>query len=155
MKGLEEYGLHHVGFVVKDLDAAIDYFETLYGLKAGVPYIFKPTRVWSYGEEVENYALKISMISMDNGSAIELIQPVEGKGVHRDFVDAGNSGMHHICFSVDDYDHWRKHFADSHAEIIFESETEDALNGYRRCFYAKDKTVEMIYEIKENPYFRK
>lgn len=155
MKSLKEYGLHHVGFIVKDLDKTIEYFKKVYGLEAGVPYVFEPNHVWSYGQEVDKYALKISMITMDNGSIIELIQPMEGKGVHKDFVDAGNNGMHHICFSVDDYDHWREYFENNHAEIIFESETEDKLNGYRRCFYAKDMTVEMVYEIKENPYFRK
>lgn len=154
MKGLKEYGLHHVGFIVKNLEEAIQYFEEIYGLKADTPYVFEPGKAWSYGREIEKYALKISMIRMDNGSLIELIQPVEGQGVHQEFIDAGNSGMHHICFSVDDYDHWRDYFANNHAEIIFESETEDELNGYRRCFYAKDRTVEMVYEIKENPYFR-
>lgn len=155
MKKLNEYGIHHIGFIVDDLEKSIEYFENIYGLKAGTPYEFKPDRVWSYGNEISEYLLKISMIRMKNGSLIELIQPVDGNGVHKDFIAAGNKGMHHICFSVDDYDYWRTYFEKNPVIIIFESETEDELNGYRRCFYAKDETVGMVYEIKENPYFRK
>lgn len=154
MKTLKEIGLHHVGFVVPNLEKTIERFEKLYGLPAGEPYEFRPGRVWSYGQEVDNYCLRISMVSMDDGSLIELIQPVSGEGVHRDFIAAGNNGMHHLAFSVDDYDYWHDYFKATDANFVFESETEDELNGYRRCFYAEDEIAGMIYEIKENPYFR-
>lgn len=154
MKTLQDYGLHHVGFVVKDADETVKRFEEIYGIKSSPAYEFRPTRVWSYGREVEDYCLKIAMITMNNGSIIEIIQPVSGEGVHRDFIEAGHEGQHHICFSVDDYDHWKEYFSEKDANVVFESETEDQLNGYRRCFYAEDKKVGMIYEIKENPYFR-
>lgn len=95
------------------------------------------------------------MITMDNGSTIELIEPISGEGVHRDFLEAGQHGLHHICFGVDEYDYWKSYFLKIGHAIIFESETEDEQNGYRRCFYAKDQTAGMVYEIKENPYFRK
>lgn len=155
MKTLQEYGLHHAGFVVKDLEKTIKRFEEVYGIKSGEPYEFRPSRVWSYGTETYDYCLKIAMITMENGSIIEVIQPVSGEGVHKDFIESGKEGLHHICFSVDDYDHWREHFAKQDSRIVFESETEDELNGYRRCFYAEDSNIGMIYEIKENPYFRK
>lgn len=155
MKTLQEYGLHHVGFVVEDLEKTVKCFEEVYGIKCGNPYEFRPTKVRSYGKAVDNYCLRIAMLSMGNGSVIEVIQPVSGKGVHRDFIEAGNGGQHHICFSVDDYDYWREHFCSRGDRIVFESETEDEINGYRRCFYAEDKDIGMIYEIKENPYFRK
>lgn len=154
MKTLKEVGLHHVGFIVPDLEKAAERFEKLFGLPAGDAYEFRPGRVWSYGKEVGNYCLKICMVAMDDGSQIELIQPISGEGVHRDFIETGHNGMHHLGFSVDDYDVWHKYFEDNHANFVFESETEDELNGYRRCFYAEDKELGMIYEIKENPYFR-
>ena len=154
MKTLQEYGLHHVGFVVPDVDAAKKYFQDTFGLDAPPSYSFIPNKVISYGEPEAEYELKICMITMDNGSAIELIEPLKGNGVHQRFVDGGGNGMHHICFSVDDYDYWRQHFAGKGAEIVFESETEDDTWGYRRCFYANDTSVGMVFEIKENPYFR-
>lgn len=155
MRNLKDYGLHHVGFVVRDLKKTVARFEELYQIKDFSIYPFSPTRTWSYGEEVFGYRLLIAMIFLGNGSAIEIIQPLEGKGVHSDFVEAGNSGMHHIAFSVDDFDYWREYFLEKEAKFVFESETEDDVNGYRRCFYAEDQEAGMIYEIKENPYHRK
>lgn len=154
MKNLQELGLHHVGFVVKDLDEAIDRFKNLYGYVIEAPYDFKPGKVWSYGKQVSDYCLKIAMLKMGNGTVIELIQPISGDGVHKDFILNGGQGLHHICYAVDDYDTWREYFVKSGNKFVFESETEDETNGYRRCFYAKDEAVGMIYEIKENPYFR-
>ena len=33
MKTLQEYGLHHAGFVVKDLEKTIKRFEEVYGIR--------------------------------------------------------------------------------------------------------------------------
>lgn len=155
MKKLTDFGIEHVGFVVKDLNASVEHFKQLYGIEDFVFYDFYPTRAWSYGKEVEGYHLKIAMANInDQSSGVELIEPAGGTGVHQDWVDAGHSGMHHIAFKVDDYDYWRDYFIKKGAKFVFESETEDELNGYRRCFYADDPEDEMVYEIKEKAYFR-
>lgn len=155
MKSLQDYGLHHVGFVVKDLDSTAAQMKKLYGINVPAPYYFSPSKAWSYGKEVPDYKLKITMVTLGTGTLIELIQPVSGEGVHKEFIDAGNNGLHHICFCVDDYDYWYGEFQKQNVEFVFESETEDEINGFRRCFYAEDKIIGTIYEIKEKPYFRK
>jgi catechol 2,3-dioxygenase-like lactoylglutathione lyase family enzyme len=33
---------------------------------------------------------------------LELIQPVEGRTIHAEFLDANGPGLHHVCFEVDD-----------------------------------------------------
>ncbi len=35
---------------------------------------------------------------------LELIEPVSGGGIHREFLDAHGPGLHHVCFAVDDVD---------------------------------------------------
>ena len=35
---------------------------------------------------------------------LELIEPVSGPGIHREFLDAHGPGLHHVCFAVDDVD---------------------------------------------------
>jgi len=149
--------IHHIGFVVPNLDKTVKYLKDFYGFSDFQIYDFTPSRVWSYGTEVSNYKLKIAMsISKDMRTGIEIIQPLSGEGVHKDFLKAGNGGMHHICISVDaDYDEWRKQFEEKGYQFVFESETEDEIIGYRRCFYAEDPIAGMIIEIKETPYFRK
>lgn len=154
---LKSYDLDHIGFVVKDLEETLNHFKSYYNISDFMVYDFSPTNAWSYGKKVGEYKLKIAMGAIpESKSRIEIIQPVLGDGVHKDFVDGGNSGFHHICFSLDrDYDEWRSHFEGQGAEFIFESETEDDVIGYRRCFYARDAVTNLIFEVKEKPYFRK
>lgn len=156
MKKLQDYGIEHIGFLVSDLDKALEHFKQVYGIDNFKVYDFSPTRAWSYGKEVKDYKLKIAMSDINStSSGIEIIQHVSGEGVHKDFVESGHNGMHHIAFRVDDYDEWRTHFLNKGAKFIFESETEDDINGYRRCFYADDPDEGMVYEIKEKAHFRK
>jgi catechol 2,3-dioxygenase-like lactoylglutathione lyase family enzyme len=35
---------------------------------------------------------------------LELIQPVEGPGIHAEFLAEHGPGLHHVCFEVDDVD---------------------------------------------------
>ena len=35
---------------------------------------------------------------------LELIEPVSGPTIHREFLDAHGPGLHHVCFAVDDVD---------------------------------------------------
>ena len=155
MKKLTDLGIEHEGYLVRDLDAAVEHFREMYGIEDWALYDFRPTRAWSYGKEVTNYHLKIAMASVSpTSSGIELIQHISGEGVHQDWIAQGHHGMHHIAFKVDDFDYWREFFLKKGAKFVFESETEDEINGYRRCFYADDPEYGMVYEIKEKNYFR-
>ncbi|SDD72429.1 VOC family protein [Nocardioides lianchengensis] len=35
---------------------------------------------------------------------LELIEPVSGPTIHREFLDRNGPGLHHLCFAVDDVD---------------------------------------------------
>lgn len=152
-KTLPEYGIHHVGHVVEDLDEALSVLKADLGEIDYQIYDFKPTKAWCYDKPAEGYALKIAMITLQgNPTCIELIQPVT-EGLHRDML-LQSAGINHICFAVTgDYDTWRDHYSNCGAEFVFESETEDDVVGYRRCFYVRDSAGNIV-EIKETPYFR-
>lgn len=146
--------MHHTGFVVDDVEQTLQCMEKQFGELSAMKYAFKPTHAYCNGEEVENYELKIIMVSMgEDNTNIEIIQPVS-EGYHKDVVTKSNGGgIHHICYAVNNYDEIRKHFQEANAKFVFESETEDEVIGYRRCFYAEDAKGNIV-EIKENPYFR-
>ena len=155
---LAQLKIHHVGYIVADLEAARKHLAEEYGLVSDEPYEFRPDRAWVCGKETEEYVLRIAMVktgNAENGGIMELIEPVKGNGIHRQFLEEGKSGIQHICFSVKDYDTWHAFFKEKDAEIVFEAEVEDDRFGYRRCFYAEDKMTGTMFEIKEEPYFRK
>ncbi len=153
----KKFKFHHVGYIVEDANKAAQHFKSFYGVEDFAVYDFRPGKAWSYGKEVKEYQLRIAMsTSKDGETGVEIIQPIVGDGVHRDFLESGKSGMHHVCIAVDktEYDKYRSDFVEKGYSFLFESETEDEIIGYRRCFYAKDSDTEMVMEIKENPYFR-
>ncbi len=156
MKKLSEYPLGHVGFVVRDVDETVKRFGEILGITDFRTYIFEPSHAWSYGKELSHYKLKIAMAAMpDFQTKIEIIQPISEEGIHGEFIKSGRSGIHHIAYTVENFDEWKAYFTENGANIVFESETEDDVIGYRRCFYANDEIMGTVFEVLEKPHFRR
>jgi len=94
--------LHHVGVVVKDLDKAIEYFLSL-----GIgPFVSNPSAVATdrkvYGKPAD---IKLRGAEAQLGPIkFELIQPVSGESVQKEFLETKGEGMNHIGFMVVDLD---------------------------------------------------
>lgn len=92
--------IDQVGYVVRNLDATVARYEPLFGPFSfmespltGVLYRGKPTDV----------TLRIAFGSAGN-LEIEFIEVVSGASPHKEFVDAGREGIHHIRYRVPDCD---------------------------------------------------
>jgi catechol 2,3-dioxygenase-like lactoylglutathione lyase family enzyme len=153
---LAERGIHHIGFVVDDFEGTIEHLKSFYGVKEFQIYDFKPNKAHTRGVKLPECELKIAMCSLGKGNkdTIEIINPVVGESIFKEFLDKGSIGFNHICFPVDDFDDSRNYFLSRGAEIIFEVETEDDIIGFRRGMFVHDPELDLIIEIKENPYFR-
>ncbi|MRI32267.1 hypothetical protein EOPP23_04570 [Endozoicomonas sp. OPT23] len=103
MDNAEQLGLPpvaHIGFVVPDLEKALEQYRPLFGdfQKHEVqlpPLIF-------HGKE-QRSAINVA-IGKSGETEIELIQPVSGNAPHHEFIASGGNGMHHLGFFVDDID---------------------------------------------------
>ena len=98
--------LHHVGVVVKDLDKAIDYLESL-----GIgPFEFqngdKAGTICFNGELHNRRASWKTKISDANLQPVqlELLEPAEGNQALQESLDKTGEGLHHIGFITDDLD---------------------------------------------------
>lgn len=80
---------------------------------------------------------------------IELIQPGEGATPQASFLQEKGPGLHHVAFYSERYEEWLDRFRQLGAEISFEAEAEDEINGYRRSFYAEVAGMPGIVEISE------
>jgi catechol 2,3-dioxygenase-like lactoylglutathione lyase family enzyme len=91
---------HHLGVVVKDLDKAIEYFESL-GLG---PFSPNPSESVTdrkvYGKPA-NIKLKGAAAKL-GPLEVELLQPVEGRSIQSDYLDKKGEGINHIGFVVHD-----------------------------------------------------
>ena len=94
--------VYQVGFVVRDLDAALAKYEPLFG-----PFMLQDYGVQSavYRGRPCDYVLKTAFGRSGN-LEIELIGWVSGECPQREFLEQGREGMHHLQFRVDDVDAW-------------------------------------------------
>ena len=149
---LTKYGISHIGFVARDREEVVAKISTLFGVSEWRSFDFIPARAWFCGKEVTGHAVKVSMGVMVEGTCrIEVIEPLAGEGIYRDFLRSGRCGLHHFAFEVDDYPYWRDRFQHSGVDIIFEAEGGNELEGYIRNFYVQDQALGTIYEIMERP----
>ncbi len=90
---MTDWKLHHIAVIVKDIDKAVEYYQSL--------GIARP------GREVEFPEAKPAIRArfVDIGSTpVEFIQPLEGESHYKDFLESQGEGVQHIAFAVDDLD---------------------------------------------------
>ena len=98
-------GVHHVGVVVRDLDAAYRFWRE--GL--GLPLIREA--------EVPDQGVRAALLAC-GPCEIELLEPTVGdSGVAR-FLDRRGEGAHHVCFRSDDVGREVSRLAASGVEMI-------------------------------------
>lgn len=144
---LKDLGLppiDQIGFVVRDLDAAIAQYDALFGpFKKMEPGIYHA----SYrGQPKSPYDLRLAF-GRTGDVEVELIQWVSGDTPHRDFIQAGREGMHHLRFRVDRADPW----VEKLKAIGYEPVWQDRMNPEICYVYCERKGDPLIVEIFEYP----
>jgi methylmalonyl-CoA/ethylmalonyl-CoA epimerase len=94
-------GVGQIGVVVEDIDRAIAFYESAFGLgpwdirEVGAP------NVWDRGQEKP---IKARLAFATVGQVeIELIQILEGDSMHLEFLRKHGEGLHHLGFFVKDF----------------------------------------------------
>ena len=84
-------GLHHVGYVVPDLDAAIAFYRDTLGLVLD-----------RRGDAGPGFNFEVAVFRLGDGSnGIELIKPITETGPFADFLRANPTGaLHHIAYTT-------------------------------------------------------
>ena len=96
-----DWKFRHLGVVVKDMGKTLEYFQSM-GIgdfEPGIPETETRTEL-VYGKPV-TFKIKLGKVMRIGNADIELVQPVEGKSLHQEFLDTQGEGMHHISFAVD------------------------------------------------------
>ncbi len=141
--------LGHVGYIVEDIEMGVDGFRRALGVGNFRVYDYVPLRAWAYGRSLSPCRLRIGIGSVGGHVKIELIQPGEGATPQASFLQKKGPGLHHVAFYSERYEEWLDRFRQLGAEISFEAEAEDEINGYRRSFYAEVAGMPGIVEISE------
>jgi hypothetical protein len=92
--------LDQVGFVVREMEGALALYEPLFG-----PFtqMEAPVEGADFRGESSDCRLKLAF-GRSGPVEIELIQWVSGPCPHREFIESGRQGLHHLRFRVGDVD---------------------------------------------------
>ena len=135
-----------IGYVVKNLDAAIQHWISLgvgpWFLTKGV----KPDN-FTYRGEPSDMVMDVA-VANSGDIQIELIQPVnDAPSMYRDFLVAGHEGMQHVAY-------WTTEYQDLHDRALaagFVVGQEGAIGGPqgRFCYFDTDRQPGTVIEISD------
>ena len=136
-----------VGIVVREMQRAVEYYSSVFGLGPFTVYEFVPDRHW--------YMEKPSPVKLRMGKAVwgeiefELIQPLEGISHHKEFLATAGEGLHHLGFNVPNYDEVFEKFVQQGFKPLMRSEsyvpTYDGM--LRACFFDTRAVGGVLFEI--------
>ncbi len=140
----------HASLVVKDMDAAIKYFEAM-GMGPFPPFLGGPGMSFT-GKTVrgkpEDYDMDLRLAKGDTGGmGFELIQPLKGRSIYNEFLEKKGEGIHHLAFMVDDIDTEIAEMEKKGFKVI----QTGAMPNTRWAYFDTDKLGGMIIELCQTP----
>ena len=125
----------HVGIAVKNLEEAVNFYETAIGLKA-VGY-----------ETVEEQKVKVAFMPCGD-SELELLESTEPDGPIARFIEKNGPGIQHIAIRVDDIDKALEELKEKGVRLIDQTPRYGA-GGARIAFVHPKATGGVLLELCE------
>ena len=132
--------IHHVGYVVADLDAAIAQLESLAGTSVGVR------------EVMPEQGVEAAMCATDGG-LVELITPLDPEGAIARFLEKRGEGFHHVAFAVPDAAAALEALAAAGAELI-DATPRRGLGGHLVAFVHPRSALGVLTEVVQDDHGR-
>lgn len=107
--------IDQIGFVVKSIDKAEQHYGAMFGPFSRMDGSVKAA---TYRGRIADVKLDL-MFGHSGDLEIEFIQWRDGESPHREFIERGREGMHHLRYRVDDADKWIERLAEVGYEPIW------------------------------------
>jgi catechol 2,3-dioxygenase-like lactoylglutathione lyase family enzyme len=137
---------HHVGIIVKDVDKAVNFYESL-GIGPFESLTITARDRKLRGKPLSGLKLKIRIAHVGQ-TRIEAIQPVEGAGPWFEFLERHGEGIAHMAFVVDDIEKAKFELVTRGLKILYESWFED---GGAAAYLESDQVGGTVLEIFQRP----
>ncbi len=97
---------HHVAVVVQDMDKAVEYYQSL-GIGEFLPEFMLDSSTYTdyevYGKKPTIIdKTRMRFIQIGPSFKLELVQPLEGEPIYKEFLKSKGEGIHHVAYIVDD-----------------------------------------------------
>ena len=129
--------LDHIAIAVTDLNAAIQRFAADFGLTL------------SGTEDVPSAQTATAFFPIE-GTRIELIHPMDGKGPVQAFLDKRGGGLHHVCFESDNIEEDMQRLREKGYRLLSDTPQPGA-HGTRVVFVHPRSTGGVLIELAEHP----
>ena len=134
---------HHIGIIVKDLDEAVQYYESL-GFGPFKPLVLNVKERLLWGEPMEAPNLKAKM-GYAGPIVIELIQPDTSiDSLWTRFLRTRGEGVNHLAYVAHDIDKEEAELVKRGFEVMFKARW---VNGGGATYFATDKIGGTIFEL--------
>jgi len=87
-----------IALVVSDIDAALRRHDEIFGATRWRIYTFGPHGRHEYYGKPATFSVRLAL--NDASPQMELIQPLTGDSIQRDWLEERGEGLHHIAFAV-------------------------------------------------------
>ncbi len=138
-----------LGFVYKDIEKQAKIFESLFDVPK-FAILPETTEVVKYRGKDGEVNTKIA-ISRQFNTQIELIQPISGESIHKEFLDKGREGLHHISFYVENIETYIKFFEEQGLEMVYYGSIGKQVYAY----FDTEEALGMFLEVQETRKRRK
>ena len=108
--------MSHVGIVVRDMDKAMEYYGSVFGLGPFTTEVYD-LKSFAYRGKTASARVKAA-IAYSGPIFIELVQVLEGETVHTEFLREKGEGLQHVAFLVRNLDEKLKELAKSGVEPV-------------------------------------
>lgn len=126
--------IHHVGYVVGDLDAGLAALGRSFPVEVTVR------------EVMQAQGVEALMATGAGGGAVELITPLDPEGAIARFLASRGEGFHHVAFAVPDVDAALAALRDRGVEVIDER-ARRGLGGHMVGFVHPRSTLGVLTEL--------
>lgn len=138
-----------VGVIVRDLDKAVDYYQSL-GIGPFMPLrplIYKERKVLGKSVDLNSIKLKIKIAKLGSVE-LELIQPVEGESLWKEFLETKGEGINHLGFFVKDIDREEAKLVAQGVTVLYRSRFQ---NGGGAAYFDTKKIGGVLVELIQWP----
>lgn len=127
--------IDHIGVAVKDIDAALELYETNFEMTV------------AHRETVESQGVEAVLLDVGDGH-VELMRPLASDSPVGKFLARKGPKLHHVAYAVDDIDSTLEKLAAAGFELI-DSEARTGIRGSRVAFIQPRSTGGVLTEIVE------
>ena len=119
--------IDHVGIAVRDLDEAISFYETSYGMRM------------AHREVNEEQGVSEAMMEVgDSGSCIQLLAPLDENSTIAKFIDRSGPGIQQLAYRVEDIDHVCAELRERGLRLLYEAPRRGTSNSRVNFIHPKD-----------------